>query len=210
MFAISLKLFLGIVLSMVPFMFGVYMKNKANRPTIWSKIYPDLIKLTPFLIRFGRWLEKRLLRFYDGMKRFDSFRKFYTLIVMMVMLLYQYVDFNAAFSIAEMIQAHPADSKETMLVIQQYGALMTNPFASFVASVPVMAFFSFKAANWILNELHSFIKVYYFAGLVVFAILLYSTRFFVVTEVIFILLIASYFYPEKVISATQIDEKNNL
>jgi len=61
-----------------------------------------LLSAVPFLIA-SSWRSNRLRRFYEGMKRSDNFRKFFTLMILMGMILIQFVDFHASTEIAKMI-----------------------------------------------------------------------------------------------------------
>ncbi|MBQ5495039.1 MAG: hypothetical protein IIT76_07530, partial [Prevotella sp.] len=75
-----------------------------------------LLSAVPFMIA-SFWRCKRLRRFYEGMKRSDNFRKFFTLMMLMGMILIQFVDFHASTEIARMIQDSSVTSTEAAKMI---------------------------------------------------------------------------------------------
>ena len=76
---IYMKLILACLLAAAPFMYAAYMRSGKHS-------LPRVIK-----------------RLYEGMKKSDNFRNFFTLILLMVLVAYQYVDFHASTAIAEML-----------------------------------------------------------------------------------------------------------
>lgn len=134
-------------------------------------------------------------RIYEGMKKSETFRKFFTLIVLMVMLVVEFVDFQASTSIAQMIQDSTLTTAETTQVIGIYATLMSRPYATLLASVICLSFFSFRAADWMLTRLHQQPKVFLGVAILAILIMFVSARYIIVSQVIFIILMAAYAYP---------------
>ena len=155
-----------------------------------------LLSAVPFLIA-SSWRSKRLRRFYEGMKRSDNFRKFFTLMILMGMILIQFVDFHASTEIARMIQDNSVTSTEAAKMIAIYASLMTRPYATLLAAAISLSFFSFKWADSVLTFLHDYPKLFLAVAAVSMAIPVVSVRYLIVTEIMYIILIAAYLYPDK-------------
>ena len=152
-----------------------------------------LLSAVPFLIA-SSWRSKRLRRFYEGMKRSDNFRKFFTLMILMGMILIQFVDFHASTEIARMIQDSSVTSTEAAKMIAIYAPLMTRPYATLLAAASL---FSYRWADYVLTFLHDYPKIFLAVAAVSMAIPVISVRYLIVTEIMYIILIAAYLYPDK-------------
>lgn len=155
-----------------------------------------LLSIVPFLIA-PIWHFKKTRRFYEGMRHSNNFRKFFILMVLMVMIAIQFVDFHASTEIAKMIQDNNVNSYETAKMIAIYAPLMTKPYATLVTTAISLSFFSFRWADYILTILHDYTKIFLIIAVISMAIPLISARYLIVTEIIYIILIAAYLYPDK-------------
>ena len=155
-----------------------------------------LLSAVPFMIA-SFWQCKRLRRFYEGMKRSDNFRKFFTLMMLMGMILIQFVDFHASTEIARMIQDSSVTSTEAAKMIAIYAPLMTRPYATLLAAAISLSFFSFKWADYVLTFLHDYPKLFLVVAVVSMAIPVVSVRYLIVTEIMYIILLGAYLYPDK-------------
>ena len=155
-----------------------------------------LLSAVPFMIA-SFWRCKRLRRFYEGMKRSDNFRKFFTLMMLMGMILIQFVDFHASTEIARMIQHSSVTSTEAAKMIAIYAPLMTRPYATLLAAAISLSFFSFKWADYVLTVLHDYPKLFLVVAVVSMAIPMVSVRYLIVTEIMYIILLGAYLYPDK-------------
>ena len=155
-----------------------------------------LLSAVPFLIALS-WRSNRLRRFYEGMKRSDNFRKFFTLMILMGMILIQFVDFHASTEIARMIQDSSVTSTEAAKMIAIYAPLMTRPYATLLAAAISVSFFSYRWADYVLTFLHDYPKLFLAVAAVSMAIPMVSVRYLIVTEIMYIILIAAYLYPDK-------------
>lgn len=155
-----------------------------------------LLSAVPFMIA-SFWRCKRLHRFYEGMKRSDNFRKFFTLMMLMGMILIQFVDFHASTEIARMIQDSSVTSTEAAKMIAIYAPLMTRPYATLLAAAISLSFFSFKWADYVLTFLHDYPKLFLVVAVVSMAIPVVSVRYLIVTEIMYIILLGAYLYPDK-------------
>lgn len=153
-----------------------------------------LLSAVPFMIVSFRRC-KRLRRFYEGMKRSDNFRKFFTLMLLMGMILIQFVDFHASTEIARMIQDSSVTSTEASKMIAIYAPLMTRPYATLLAAAISLSFFSYRWGDKVLTFLHGYPRFFLAVAVVSMAIPMMSARYLIVTEIVYIILLAAYIYP---------------
>ena len=177
---IYMKLILACLLAAAPFVYAAYMRSGKHS-------LPRVIK-----------------RLYEGMKKSDNFRNFFTLILLMVLVAYQYVDFHASTAIAEMLN-NTGSCAGTATTISIYGKLMSSPYATIIAAGLSLPLFSYKLANRVLTELHNNQKLFLVVAMVAIALLLcVSVRFLVVSEVVAIILMAQLSIPTKPASASHL------
>lgn len=153
-----------------------------------------LLSAAPFTLAM-KYRPKWAVRFHEGMKRSDNFRKFFTLMVLIVMIIIQYIDFHASCTIAKMMQeSNYVESADTIA----YAALMSRPYATLIAVPISLSFFSFKMADLILTWLHGHPKAFIPIGLTLVGLLAFFPRYVLVAELVFIILFAAYLYPIKI------------
>ena len=150
--------------------------------------------------RITNSLRKFAKRIYQGINRSDtnSFRKFYTLILLMTMLL-QYTDFHIASDVArevrENIKFSSAEDSPEMLQMAPYLPLLTKPLSTITAGVIAILLFSYKLADKTLNMLHKSRQLFTTTGLVAIVMTVIAPRSFILGETLLILLIGAYIYP---------------
>ena len=96
-----------------------------------------------------------------------------------------------------MIQDNSVTSTEAAKMIAIYAPLMTRPYATLLAAAISLSFFSFKWADNVLTFLHDYPKLFLAVAVASMAIPVVSVRYLIVTEIMYIILIAAYLYPDK-------------
>lgn len=195
---IYLKLILAVVLSALPFIYRYYIRPKEKSSPIWRNMCTALGTQMPRLMKAEKAIAKFFRRIYYGMKKSDSFRKFFTLVTLLLMIAVQFVDFSASATIAKMTQEVSHDSVQTARTIAVYGAMMTRPQASVLAACLSLTLFSYQAANWLLTRLHNRRKLFFSVALLTLIVLFASPRYFIVAEVLEMMLLAALVYPNKI------------
>ena len=200
---IVFKFILATILAMIPFIIKQLMKASDDKTkekfSIVSILEITMPKVTVILVNLKRKVAKFTRRIYEGMHRGDSFRKFFTLLLLIVMLLYQYIDFHIAAEVAQQVRdnikySSAADSPE-MIAMAPYLPLLTKPISTITAGIMAMLIFSYKLADRVLNILHENKKLNFLTGIIAMAIAILSPRSFILSETILILLIGAYIYP---------------
>lgn len=205
---IYLKLILAVLLSAIPFLYVSLIKPKREASSVWRNMFTAMGSQLPRLKAVKTACSRFLHRLYDGMKSSDNFRKFFTLIALLLMIVVQYIDFSTSTEIAHGIKAVAESSSkntaetisEVNQIIAVYGPLMSKPHATVLAACLSMLLFASGPANWLLTRLHNSRRIFFFAALVTLFFLLFSPRYLVVGEIIEIILMAALIYPNKITS----------
>lgn len=195
---IYFKIILALLLSALPFFYISYIRPKEKTSPIWRNMFTALGTQMPRLRAAKNSVGKFFHRLYDGMKKSDNFRKFFSLITLLLMIAVQFVDFSATMNVAKMIQDASYDSQQTAQIIAVYGPLMTRPHASVLAACLSLTLFSYTAADWLLTRLHNRRKFFFGVALMALIVLFSSPRYLIVTEILEMMLMAALIYPNKI------------
>ena len=195
---IYFKIILALLLSVLPFFYISYIRPKEKTSPIWRNMFTALGTQMPRLRAAKNAVGKFFHRLYEGMKKSDNFRKFFSLITLLLMIAVQFVDFSATMNVARMIQDASQDRQQTAQIIAVYGPLMTRPHASVLAACLSLTLFSYTAADWLLTRLHNRRKFFFGVALMALIVLFSSPRYLIVTEVLEMMLMAALIYPNKI------------
>lgn len=195
---IYFKIILAFLLSALPFFYISFIRPKEKTSPVWRNIFTALGTQMPRLRAAKNAVGKFFHRLYDGMKKSNNFRKFFSLITLLLMIAVQFVDFSATMNVAKMIQDASQDSQQTAQIIAVYGTLMTRPHASVLAACLSLTLFSYTAADWLLSRLHNRRKFFFGVALMALIVLFSSPRYLIVTEVLEMMLMAALIYPNKI------------
>lgn len=191
------RITLVLILSAIPFLYAQCIRPKQGSSSKWSHLFTAIDAHLPSLRNLKTAVVNLLETFCKGMKKNDSFRKFFTLIILLVMIALQFVDFTASADIAETVREHQDNSLPTVHISYVYAPLMSRPYATGMAAVISLAFFSYNTADRILTALHRYNKLFFFVAVSVLLIIFVSPRYSIVAEMLFVILIAAWIYPEK-------------
>ena len=199
---IYMKIILAVILSAIPFFFHYYVQPRRqdekwkNLSTFISTHNSWYHKANKKIQSFGQWL-------YEGMQRHDSFRKFFTRIMLFVIMVYECVDFNAAQEAKIFVNNYVENTSylnvDNIVYASVYipGNLMiTNFWVSlfgFLVSLPLLSHqWADRTLLWIKKELPVFSAC---AGITL--LLTIFPHVFILAEMTAIILLASCVYPFK-------------
>ena len=198
---IYLKIFLSLILVILPYAYAYRVRAKKKRGEQQSSLFTFLGKHLPKIHRVCLAMKNFIMRLYDGMKRSDSFRRFFTIITLLVLLVYQYVDFHVASNIAhEVREAYLNSAERNVENIAELKLLLpyfTKPQATMLGACLTLMFFSYRFADYLLTLLHNNKRLYCLVGLGTIIISILASRWFVIAETLAIILMAAYVYPNK-------------
>lgn len=203
---IYFKILLALLLSVLPFFYASYIRPKEKTSKVWRNMFTALATQLPRLSKAKNTVANFLNRLYDGMKKSDNFRKFFTLVTLLLMIAVQFVDFSASTEIARGIREISHSDAITFVEIKKqlahtiavYGPLMTKPHASVLAACMSLTLFSYMAADWLLSRLHNRQKFFFGVAMLALVILFASPRYIIVSEMLEMLLMAAMIYPNKI------------
>ncbi len=131
------------------------------------------------------------LRVYERMKRSDNVKKFFTILLFLTLLVYQYIDFHIASDFAHNVRmmieyanenhvlntaGRTAENTVDFTVLYPY---FTKPFATLTASFISFMFLYFKSADKILTTLHNNKRFFLLTGVASMAITILLSRWFI-------------------------------
>ena len=134
MFVLIFKFILAFVLTAIPFVFHYCIKPKSKISPKWKNSILFLETNHPYLLRRKRMAVAWLLRVYRKMKFSKNARKFFTYILIVILLAFQVVDFQSA---------KYADGK--------LNEIATNTYAKFHINEESSSFLDKKNTSMILN-----------------------------------------------------------
>lgn len=175
---IWMKFILAVMLTAIPFAYHIYIAPRKEKSSTWRNMFAFLFAKIPQVKLFFNMVIEILRKFHQGMKKYDSFRKFFILLVLLVMLVCQFVDFSVSNKMAK-------------------NAISTCPLATIMAALISLVFFSYRLADMILLMLHTERKAFVIFGFSLIVLLFASPQSFILVETLFTVLMASYFYPMK-------------
>lgn len=198
---IFLKIFLSLILVILPYAYAYHVRAKKKRGEQQSSLFTFLGKHLPKIHQACLAVKNFIMRLFDGMKRSDSFRRFFTIITLLVLLVFQYTDFHVASSIAhnvrEAFQNSAERNVENIAELKLLLPYFTKPQATMLGACLTLMFFSYRFADYLLTLLHNNNRLYCLVGLATMTITILATRWFVIAETLAIILMAAYTYPNK-------------
>ena len=212
MILIALKLLLAMVLSTVPFLIPYAIKKDSSDPNSdgTQKGLPGLVKRCfPKLVGF-------LHRVVTRMSKSKNARKLYIILLIIVLLIFTYVDFRASEEALKAITMLFGDGSpitdSTVINIDKnsfdklsandklravaLNPVISNGYAILLSQVFTFVLFSYRLSNCILlwlNRNWNFMACFNF--MLIATVALYAENFFIIAEVMNIYLLAAMYYP---------------
>ena len=198
------KIILALLLSAIPFLFKHFILPKRESSPACRNAITAAASAMPYFKRWRRKYFNISIRIYNAMKHSIEARKFFTLLMLLVLLTITMVDFNASATIARKVtKAAQECGNETETLIglySVYAPYLTFRYATVLAGLMVVPFFSYRLTDRILMKLagskHFFCTVSALA-MALFAICAFhsSGRNIVIIEIIYVILGAASIYP---------------
>jgi hypothetical protein len=199
-----LKIALALFLSAIPFLFKhLVMPSKESAPTDRNML-SAIGTAIPFLNRYRRKLFNISIRIYNAMKHSTEARKFFCLILLLVLMTIAMVDFNASASIARKVTKAAQESgsqSEVMIGLYTvYRPYLTFRYATLLAGLMVIPFFSYKLTDRILSRLAGSRRLFAVMSmatvfLLAMSVFYSSGRNIIIIQMLFVILGAASIYP---------------
>ena len=191
------KLFLAVMLAAMPFYYAYQLRPKQRAQPEKYNIFAFLTGGMRKLASCKKFLSKKMVRMNEGMKKFDSFRKFFTLVLLLMMIVVLFVDYHAATKAMTFLKDAMSHGFSHEKALTIYGSFMTEPKATIIASLICPVFFSYRTADKLLTALHTNKILFCWTGYTATIILIYSVRYFIIPEILLMVMLAAYIYPPK-------------
>lgn len=195
---ITFKFILMFILAILPFLFTTHVKGKSNLATTVATWLPWMKKAAQKAARTVRWI-------YEGMKRSDSFRKFFRMMLIITLLVYTWTEFQTTEEYQEKISSLAVGDSSGNACAERiiYLNMIPDQYTLAACLLLTLSLFLDRWSDRLLTEIHSAKKL---QGLMAVFILMITamsamqeqTHFFILAEVIYIILAASWAYPDKV------------
>jgi len=186
------------VLCVTPFVYAYYIRPKTKTSKVWRNLFTVLSNKLPSFDIIVSNVKNIRERFAEGLRKSDNFRKFFTRITLLVIIAFQFVDFHAATMVNSMKNENATDVEMLSRIDQVYSLFVTDTNATFLAAIIGISLFFYRFANGMFTVLHNNRKLYLLTALTAIAIMMISVRYCIVTETVFIILMAANFYPNRI------------
>ena len=195
-FDIFLKLMLAMVLTAIPFAFHAYVMPKSEKQYKWKNSMTWLSTKSAF---FGKYKKKFMAfthTFEEGMKYNRKIRKFYILLMVIVLLALELVDVRTSQEIAAYVMSYTKGSPIKAYDIEFLYPLLTHPAATVSMFIFTIALLSYRLSNFILTKLSNNIWLFIFTSVAtgLFGIIC-NGRLILVSLIMVIILNWACYYP---------------
>jgi len=211
MVILILKLILFVVLTIIPFLYHFLIKPRRESikryRNAFTAVHPQMSKLKKAIWRLGAYL----INFYDKMKRRETPRKFFTLLLLLSLLLFQGVDNFASSEVAATYKTMAKEKRLDQLSISGKKTaapfmqrkmsnylypFLTRPLVYLITFGMTLLFFSYKLANRILTKIHNSKRILIGVSCVIILFSFFDEgRYILLSEVLFVIAMAALFYP---------------
>ena len=142
-------------------------------------------------------------RLYERMRKSDNSRKFYTVLLLIVLLVYTYVDFSATESVRDILSStgSPTGGDAVRAAIQSavYSPMQSDTLALFVCQLFTFVLFSYRIADKILTWIADNWYFLTFTNCIFWAVVaVVDSSWFIMAEVETIYLMAAIYYPARI------------
>lgn len=200
-----LKITLALFLSAIPFLFKYLILPRKDLSPDCGNVIAAVGAARPCIKNWRRKLFNISIRIYNAMKHSVEARKFFSLTLLLVLLTIVMVDFNTSASIARKVTkaAHESGSQSEVMIglYTVYRPYLTSRYATLLAGLIVIPFFSYKLTDRILSRLASSKRWFALSSLVTMLLLVISTlwlsgRNIIIIQMLYIILGAASVYPK--------------
>lgn len=198
-----MKTAIAIILSLIPFCYVFFIKPKQKDCEEFKSMAALTKAKTPWLLRLPKRLLAFLRKLHRGMKTRTSCRRFFVSVMTIVLLVIQAVDSWASTTAMTLINA--STDYDTAYI--KYGAYLSSRAALFFCFLFTLMLFSYRLSDTLLTDLHNNRRFYCFTGVLAMFIMMTSSEYFILAEMLFFILICAYFYCEQ---TTHEDPKNRM
>lgn len=192
-----IKIILAILLSAIPFLFAIFIKPKAKDEK-WRNVFTlsdiNSEKVASGAVKLRNFFKK----VYEAMKYSDNARKFFIMLLIITMIVFQWIDSEATQTAVRAIignRENVYQGKESMVMFLPF---ITSPIVTILSMIYTFILFRYKWANKLLTKINTNKKmIVLFIALIMLSIVVGNGRFFLLGEILFLTLIWALILPKK-------------
>lgn len=197
------KIILALFLSAIPFIFKYLILPKKESSETYRNVYGFIGTVKKVINKYRKKYFNISIKFYNALKQSKEARKFFSFVLLLALLTVIMIDFNASSSVARKVnkiaQESAYQTEKLIALYNDYRPYITFRYATLLAGLMVIPFFSFKATDRILVWLKGN-RAFLMASMTIVLFLLYSAFFtagrsMLIIELAYIILGASLLYP---------------
>lgn len=192
---VLLKITLAVILSFVPILFVFYIKPKQKNNKECKSMFSFLKHRCPWLKKILFSMKIKAAQFNRKIKESENCRKFLIYIFFLLILSYQFVDFNASSQVAHLIVGHGNSKEQIDTCLALYGNIISNPIATCCSGIFSFIFFNFRWTEKMILKIKESKRIFYILALLTVTLAITLPRYLIMSEIIFIIIIISYLYP---------------
>lgn len=195
MFFFYLKIFLLILLTVLPFIYTMFIRPIQLESQVWSNSITALSHYTP---KFIQWCKKRFKSvscFIEKMRYNIAARKIFVTAVLVALCVVQAVDCKASVDAFDILTGNSTIKPDECFSEDFFKAFLSTKKASAIAVPICLIFVFYRPADALLNSLHGRMKITLVIMLISLLIPLFFAHSFVLTQTLVIVCFAAIFYP---------------
>lgn len=195
MFYFYLKIFVAILLTVLPFIYALFIRPFQLESQVWRN---SLTALAHYMPKFIRWCKKRissLSKIIEKMRYNISERKRFVAVVLVALCLVQSLDCKASVDAFNVLTGNSPIKPDECFSEDFFKAFLSTKKASAIAIAFCLTFLFYSPANRLLNFLHENTKLT--LSVMLFSVFLPAifAHSFVLTQTLIIVCFAATFYP---------------
>lgn len=188
-----LKIALAMIMALLPFVIAAVIKDSTNEHGVIHTLKKFANEYSPTIARFFGKINNFFSKLHRGMRTRKSCRRFYVYIFTIVLIFVQAID-----NIASMVATAYINSSFDIIVARSiYKQLVSSRTALAICMIFTLLMFFYRLANTLLTDIHTNEKLFFYIGGIAMFICISSAEYFILAEVLFLLLFFSYFYCEQ-------------
>lgn len=192
-----IKIILAVLLSVIPFIFSIFIKPK-TKDGKWRNVFALLDINSEKVANGAGKIRKFIMRIYEAMKYSDNARKFFIMLLIITMIVVQWIDSEATQTAVKAIignRENVYQDKESMVMLFPF---ITSPIVTILSMLYTLILFRYKWSNKLLTKISTSKKmIVLFVAMIMLFIVVGNGRFFLLGEVLFLTLIWALILPKK-------------
>lgn len=192
-----IKIILAILLSAIPFLFAIFIKPKAKEGK-WKNVF-TLSNINSEKVASGAGKIRIFIKkIYQAMKYSDNARKFFIMLLIIIMIVFQWIDSEATQTAIREVIGNRENVHLERESIEMFFPFITSPIVTILSMIYTLILFRYKWSNKLLTKIGTSKKVIVLiVAMIMLSIVVGNGHFFLLGEILFLTLIWALILPKK-------------